>query len=123
MSIAELADSLQVSRPSASRLLQTLQQVGLVSRSHQRGNYTLGLGLWSLGGSAVGLIPGRKVAMAALAKFLPDLGRPINLGFEQSGVLFGSDQMEMVDGQEAVTPIGRPVPLHATSIGKAFLAF
>jgi DNA-binding IclR family transcriptional regulator len=116
-----LARACGLNRATAWRLLKTLQARGLVVVDEATGGYSIGLTAVELGNAA-----GPDALIAAARPVLEDTCRAT--GETASLAVPGVGGLTYVD---EVTPIavltaswlGRSVPLHATSTGKALLAF
>ena len=116
-----LARACGLNRATAWRLLKTLQARGLVAWDGATGRYSIGLTALELGNAAG---PDALVAAArpALERICARTGETASLAVP------GVDGLTYVD---EVTPtavvtaswLGRSVPVHATSTGKALLAF
>ena len=116
-----LARACGLNRATAWRLLKTLQARGLVAVDESTGRYSIGLTTMELGNAA------RPDALIAAAR--PVLERTSEQTGETASLAVpGVGGLTYVD---EVTPtavltaswLGRSVPLHATSTGKALLAF
>jgi DNA-binding IclR family transcriptional regulator len=116
-----LARTCGLNRATAWRLLKTLQARGLVSVDDATGRYAIGLTTMELGNAA-----GPDALIAAAHPILERTCR--RTGETASLAVPGMGGLTYVD---EVTPtavltaswFGRSVPLHATSTGKALLAF
>ena len=116
-----LARACGLNRATAWRLLKTLQARGLVALDEATGRYSIGLTAVELGNAAG---PDALIAAAhpVLERTCAQTGETASLAVP------GMDGLTYVD---EVTPtavvtaswLGRSVPLHATSTGKALLAF
>jgi len=119
--VPALAHACGLNRATAWRLLKTLAARGLVTVDETTGRYSLGLTALELGGAA-----GSGAVIAAAHPILERLSR--QTGETASLAMPGVGGLTYVD---EVTPtavltaswLGRTVPLHATSTGKALLAF
>jgi DNA-binding IclR family transcriptional regulator len=119
--VPALAQACGLNRATAWRLLKTLAARGLVTVDETTGRYSLGLTALELGGAA-----GSGAVIAAAHPILERLSR--QTGETASLAMPGVGGLTYVD---EVTPtavltaswLGRTVPLHATSTGKALLAF
>ena len=121
--VTEVARELGVHKSTASRLLAALDRRELVAQDAARGRYRLGMGLVRLAG-AVGrgldLVQESRPVCRALAQ---EVGETVNLA-----ILSGRDALylDQVAGPAALSPhnwAGQRIPLHATSDGKALLAY
>ncbi|MGD9529382.1 MAG: IclR family transcriptional regulator [Pseudonocardia sp.] len=119
--VPALARACGLNRATAWRLLKTLQARGMVTVDEATGRYALGLTTAELGGAA-----GPDALIAAAHPVLEETCR--QTGETASLAMPGMGGLTYVD---EVTPtavltaswLGRSVPLHATSTGKALLAF
>jgi IclR family acetate operon transcriptional repressor len=115
-----LADRAQLNRSTAWRILATLEHHGLVERDPAGNRYRLGFALLRLAGAA-GHEPLVRLAHPLLRALAHDTGETANLAVARRLELVYADQ---VQAPHVMAPnwLGHPVPLHATSTGKAFLA-
>jgi len=119
--VIELADACGLNRSTAWRLLATLDQHGLVERDPVSQRYTVGYALLRIA-AASEHDPLARRARPVLERLALETGETANLAVAKRFNLVYVDQ---VDPPQIMAPnwLGRPVPLHATSSGKAFLAF
>lgn len=123
LGVAQLAGFLGVHASTASRLAATLAAQGFLERSRAGGGFRLGpemvrLGLLAAGGER--LVETARDAMDDLAE---ETGETVVLSVpsaDEAVAVAQVDSRYLVGGQSWV---GRPLPLHATSDGKVFLAF
>src|SRR5947209_5025052 len=119
--VLELAAACGLNRSTAWRLLATLDAHGLVERDPVSQRYSLGYSFLRL---AAGMEPDPLVRQArpVLERLAGDTGEATNLAVVKRFRLVYVDQ---VDPPQIMAPnwFGRTVPLHATSTGKAYLAF
>jgi DNA-binding IclR family transcriptional regulator len=115
-----LADRAGLNRSTAWRLLATLEHRGLVERDPASNRYGLGFALLRLA-AAAGHEPLVRLAHPLLRALAHDTGETANLAVARRLELVYADQ---VQAPHVMAPnwLGHPVPLHATSTGKAFLA-
>ena len=113
--------ALDLSKSSAHRLLSTLARRGLLERD-ERGQYCPGIGLVALG---LGVLEGEPVVAAArpvLELEAERLGDTVFLTVARAGAVVVLDKAEGTGFLRAAPRIGSTVPLHATAVGKLFLA-
>lgn len=120
--VGELATELGVHKSTASRLLSTLEQHGLVQQDQDRGTYRLGYGLVELAGSMVGGDDLLSVARPVAADLAARLGETVNTVVLEGGHSVCVDQVIGASSVTSVNWIGRRTPAHATASGKAILA-
>ena len=115
-----LADRCGLNRSTAWRILATLEHHGLVERDPATNRYSLGFGVLRLA-AAAGHEPLVRLAHALLRRLADATGETVNLAVARRLELVYADQ---VQARQVMAPnwLGHPVPLHATSTGKAFLA-
>jgi IclR family acetate operon transcriptional repressor len=115
-----LADACGLNRSTAWRILATLEHHGLVERDPETSRYRLGVGILKLA-AAAGHEPLVRLAHPILRRLADATGETVNLALARRLELVYADQ---VQARHVMAPnwLGRSVPLHATSTGKAFLA-
>lgn len=123
MSLVELSRSAGLNKTTTHRLLQALQSESLVQKSPGSGRYSLGTGLMALGVQALASSDLRRRVRPALKSLARETGETATLEvpFEDSMLI-----LDEVAGRHVVAAagnVGTHWPLHATSTGKAYLAF
>jgi DNA-binding IclR family transcriptional regulator len=119
--VSDLAEACGLNRATAWRLLATLEDNGLVERDGSGTRYVLGLGVARLAAS-VGLDVLVRRAHPVLARLSEVTGETADLALLRPSGLTYVD--EVVPGSVmSASWLGRGVPLHATSSGKAWLAW
>ena len=119
---AELAEAVDLPRPTVIRLLNTMQDVGVVERPSATNKYQLGEGILALAAQ----VPfSRQVGMVA-RPFLQQLAQQVGETVYLS-ILDGHQTyyIEQINGNHHIQPIewvGARVPLHVVADGKLFLA-
>ena len=119
--VVELAAACGLNRSTAWRLLATLDAHGLVERDPVSQRYTLGYAFLRIAAGA-DVEPLVRRARPVLEQLARETGETTNLAVAKGFNLVYVDQ---VDPPQIMSPnwFGRSVPLHATSAGKAYLAF
>jgi DNA-binding IclR family transcriptional regulator len=121
LTVPELAAATGLNRSTAWRLLATLDQHGLVERDPVTQRYSVGYAIVQL--SAAGDYDALvRRARPVLERLAADTGETANLAVAKRFNLVYVDQVEAAQIM-APSWLGRSVPLHATSSGKAFLAW
>ncbi|MCI2419971.1 IclR family transcriptional regulator [Saccharopolyspora sp. K220] len=119
--VADLAVECELNRATAWRLLATLEHHGLVERDPVTNRYSIGFALTRMAATAGvdGLV---RRAHDVLERLSRETGETANLAVAQ--------RLGLTYVDEVVPPVvlsarwlGRQVPIHATSAGKAFLAW
>jgi DNA-binding IclR family transcriptional regulator len=119
--LAELAEQTGLNRSTAWRLLATLDRHGLVEHDPVSQRYSVGYAILQIaaGGEHDALVRRARPAVERLAN---RTGETASLAIAKRFELVYVDQVEP---PQVMAPnwLGRPAPLHATSSGKAFLAW
>jgi DNA-binding IclR family transcriptional regulator len=121
MGVTALGLALGVPKSSAHRLLASLCRRGLVEQD-DRGRYRPGIGLVALGLGALEREPLVAAARPVLEAEALALGETVFLVVARSGRLVVLDKAEGTGFLRAAPRVGSEVPLHATAVGKLFLA-
>jgi DNA-binding IclR family transcriptional regulator len=114
----ELADLCRLNRSTAWRILATLEEEGLVDREGSR--YSIGHAVARLAAAATEALP--RAARPHLEELSSRAGETVSLAVPRRLRLIYVDQVQAPHVM-AADWLGRAVPLHATSTGKALLAF
>jgi DNA-binding IclR family transcriptional regulator len=119
--VVELAEACGLNRSTAWRLLATLERHGLVERDPVTQRYGVGYALMGIAAAAdhESLARRTRPALEALAA---DTGETVGLAVAKRLRLVYVEQIEAAQIM-TVNWLGKSVPLHATSAGKAFLAY
>lgn len=122
LGVNELARRIEVNPSTASRLLATLEQGGLVWRD-DRGRFRLGLRLLALADRVMARLDVREVARPHLHALVERTGETATLSVPTAGEAVTVDFVPGKSSVVSMARVGRPNPLHATAIGKTMLAF
>jgi DNA-binding IclR family transcriptional regulator len=122
LTVVELADVTGLNRSTAWRLLATLDRHGLVERDPVTQRYGVGYAILQMAsaGDYDALV---RRARPALERLAAETGETVNLAVAMRFNLVYIDQVEAPKMVMSPNWLGRSVPLHATSSGKAFLAW
>jgi DNA-binding IclR family transcriptional regulator len=116
-----LADRCGLNRSTSWRILATLEHHGLVDRDPESGRYSIGHAVVRLAGASRHEALARR-AHPLLRRLADDTGETVNLATAHGLDLVYVSQVQAPHVMTA-NWLGRPVALHATSTGKAFLAW
>jgi DNA-binding IclR family transcriptional regulator len=121
LTVVELAAECGLNRSTAWRLLATLDSQGLVERDPATQRYSIGWAIFQIAaaGDHDALV---RRAHPVLQELATESGETVNLAVAKRFDLVYVDQVEAPQIMSA-NWLGRAVPLHATSSGKAFLAW
>jgi DNA-binding IclR family transcriptional regulator len=123
LSNAEISRKLNIPKSSASYILRTLETRGYLTRDQESGKYRVGLKILSLSRGALGGRDVRGVALPIMRRLTHQTGLTCHLA-----VLDGPDAVyiEKVEPEGFIrmdTWVGRRMRVHATSVGKAIVAY
>ncbi len=121
--VNELARRVHLNRSSVSRLLQTLEELGLVARQPATGQYRLGLRLAELAGVALAGLDTLDIARAHLRRLNLTTRETINFAIWDADAAVVVEHYPGLEPIKALGWVGRRHPGHCTSIGKVLLAF
>lgn len=120
--VSSIGRALGMSKSTTHRLLTALTSRGLVERD-ERGTYRPGMGLVALGLGALEREPVVAAARPVLEQEAAQLGETVFLVAARASALVVLDKAEGTGFMRAAPRVGSSVPVHATAVGKLFLAF
>jgi IclR family transcriptional regulator, acetate operon repressor len=123
LGVTELGRRLDVHKATASRLVSTLAERGLVERDPASERYRLGFGLIRLAGAAIAGLDLVRTAHPILEDLAERTRETVNLGVLSGGNVIYVDQVAGTHSIVSVSWVGRGTPLHCTSNGKTLLAW
>jgi IclR family transcriptional regulator, KDG regulon repressor len=124
LTFGQVAQRLALAPGTVDRLLQTLIAAGYVEQDPRSKTYQLGLKILELQGATIASTRIASEARPHMRKLMLQTGERVHLA-----VYRGGDHVvhiDRVDSQETIgryVPVGRVAPVHATSLGKAIMAF
>ena len=123
LAVRDFASLLDVHKSTASRLAATLAARGFLERVPGRDTFTLGPQVARIGHLAVGARPLADVARATMEELAAETGETVVLSLPAGEEALDIAQTGSTHVIGASSWIGRRTPLHASSDGKALLAF
>ena len=120
--VTAIGRALGMPKSSAHRLLAALGKRGLVEQD-VRGRYQIGIALIALGLGALNREPIAALARSVLEEQAAVIGETFFLVVARAGRLVVLDKVEGNGFLRAAPQIGSMVPVHATAVGKLYLAF
>ena len=123
LGVNELARRIGVNASTASRLLATLQETGLVTRAAGTGPYRLGLRLVALADRVLAQQDVRTLARPLLIRLAGDTGETATLSLPGDDAAITVDFVPSPSSVVSMARVGRPSIPHATAVGKVMLAF
>ena len=123
LGVSELADRLRLSRPTVHGLLQTLLAHGFVEQDRDSDKYQLGAGLLQLGNSYLDLneLRGRSIVHAERLAERADAA--VRVGVMHGATVVVVHHVFRPDTTLQILEVGAELPVHASALGKAILAF
>ncbi|MGE5225920.1 MAG: IclR family transcriptional regulator [Planctomycetaceae bacterium] len=123
LGVTDVARRLDVDRSTASRLLGTLAQSGIVEREPTSRRYRLGARIVGLAASAVARLPVVSQARPELEKLSAATAETANLAIRDGFHVVYVDQVTPAQTVVMASWVGRRSPVHASSSGKVMIAF
>ena len=123
LGVSELAERLGLARPTVHGLLQTLQSHGFVEQDPYSDKYQLGPGLLQLGYSYLDLNELRSRSISHAESLARRTGGAVRVGVMHGSSIVVVHHVFRPDAAFGVLEVGLQLPLHASALGKAVLAF
>jgi IclR family KDG regulon transcriptional repressor len=123
VSITELAETLNIDKGSASRLVSTLVRYGYAEKDEVTRRFHLGPQVVSLSRSVLTRLPLRDAAKPYLRQLMERTGECAHLAVAAQGKALYIDQVESPATLRVNAQVGTMNPLHCTALGKVLLAF
>ncbi|WJY36552.1 IclR family transcriptional regulator [Streptomyces sp. P9-2B-2] len=121
--VTEVAEELGVHKSTAFRLLAVLENRGLVGQEQERGKYYLAAGVLRLAGAAAVRLDISQEGAPVCRELAAELGETVNIAVLEGDAAVNVTQARGPASVTAQNWLGRRTPLHATSSGKALLAY
>ena len=122
LSAPEVAQQCGLSRPTAYRLLTTLQSRGYIA-NEQTGLYHLGMSVLNLSKNLLDHLDLRDLAKPYLSELSRNSHETTHLGILDDLAVYYVEKVESSQAVRMTSVIGASNPLHCTAMGKAILAF
>jgi DNA-binding IclR family transcriptional regulator len=123
LGVSELADRLGLPRPTVHGLLQTLQAHGFVEQDRDSDKYQLGPGLLHLGNSYLDLNELRGRSIVHAERLAARSGAAVRVGVLHGPSVVVVHHVFRPDATFQVLEVGAQLPVHASALGKAILAY
>jgi DNA-binding IclR family transcriptional regulator len=123
LGVSELGRRLGVHKATASRLVATLAERGMVERDPFTDRFRLGFGLIRLAGAAMAGMDLVRTARPVVEDLAERTRETVNLGVASGGGVVYIDQVAGTHSIVSASWVGRRTPLHCTSNGKVLLAW
>lgn len=123
MSLAELSKASGLNKTTTHRLLRALQSESLIERNPSSSQYSLGAGLMALGVQALASSDLRRRVRPVLRSLANETGETSTLEVPVEDSMLVLDEVAGRHVLGTVANVGTLWPMHATSTGKALMAF
>jgi DNA-binding IclR family transcriptional regulator len=123
LGLGDLADRVGLAKTTVHGLVRTLQEHGLVEQHLDTDKYQLGPELLQLGNSYLDLSELRSRALAWAEQLATRVGEAVRVGVPQGGSVLIVHHVFRPDSSLQLLEVGALLPLHATGLGKALLAY
>jgi len=123
MNLAEISERAALNKTTTHRLLQALASEAMVERDETTSRYRLGAGLMALGVQALSSSDLRLRARPMLKRLARDTGETATLEVPIDRSMLILDEVAGSHFVGAAGNVGTRWPMHATSTGKALIAF
>ena len=121
--VSELSDRLDISRPTIHGLLQTLVAHGFVEQDRNSDKYQLGPGLLQLGNSYLDINELRSRSIVHAERLAERADAAVRVGVMHGASVLVVHHVFRPDTTLQILEVGAELPVHASALGKAILAF
>src|SRR5439155_17177550 len=123
LGVSELSDRLGLTRPTVHGLLQTLHAHGFVEQDRDSEKYQLGPGLLHLGNSFLDLNELRGRSIVHAERLAERASASLRVGVMHGPTVVVVRHVFRPDAAFQVLEVGAELPVHASALGKAILAY
>ncbi len=120
---AEISRRLEVPKSSASYILRTLERRGYLRRDNETNKYRLGLRVLNLSRGALQGVDIREIGLPALQQLMERTHLTAHIAVFDQGEAVYVEKVEAPSFVRMNTWVGRHMPIHCTSVGKALVAW
>lgn len=122
LKISDIAKRLDYPLSTTHRFLTSMMDLGYIAQNPENGEYSLGVKLLTLSAPVLHNLNLRKICMPFLRKMQVETGETANLVILDSDEVLYIAKVESNAAVRVFSLIGKRAPVHATGVGKVFLA-
>ncbi|RAK08503.1 IclR family transcriptional regulator [Halanaerobium saccharolyticum] len=122
MGVTEISRELEIHKSTVYRLLDTLKFRGFLEKNEDNHKYIAGIKLFELSSKVLNDIDSRVRVRPYLEELMQKTEETIHLGILDSGEVIYLDKVESNATIRMYSQVGKRVPAHSTSLGKAIMA-
>ena len=122
-SLGEISRSLDLAKGTTHGILRTLKEVGFVEQDRGSGHYQLGAALLGLGAGHLDVNELRSRSINWADPLAARSGEAVRIGTVRDGQVLVVHHVFRPDDTFQTLDVGSLLPLHATALGKALLAY
>lgn len=123
LKITQISERTGLHKSTAHSLLKTLQMHGYIDQDMESGKYRLGLKLFERGNYVIHSLDIRRLAKRYLLELSEKTGQTTHLVILDGNEGVYVDKVESPMATILYSKIGKRIPLHCSSVGKALIAF
>ena len=123
LTLAEISRSLDLAKGTAHGILRTLKEVGFVEQDRVSGHYQLGAAVLRLGTSYLDINELRSRSINWADPLAARSGEAVRIGTVLDGQVLVVHHVFRPDDTFQTLEVGALLPLHASALGKALLAY
>lgn len=120
--VSAIARGTKLTPSTTYKLLESLQDLGLVRKSAEYQTYSLGLGLLKLASGVLDKLDLVKISRPYLEDINQVTGETVHLAVRDGFSVVYVEKLESTQPVRMYSRVGRAGPLHCTGVGKAMLA-
>jgi len=122
LSVSEIGIKTSLHRSTAHRILMALEYNDLIQQNSETGKYRLGIKLFKLGHQAVSHLNLREICRPFLTRIMNQTKETVHLAVLDNDQVLYLDKVEGPHALRMPSRVGRHIPTHCTSLGKAMLS-
>lgn len=122
LAMTEIGRRLNLNKSTVHRLLASVRERGYIEKDAETGNYKLGLGFIELASLYLNSLELKTEASPLLNTLTRLTGQTAFLAIMDGTEIVYIDKVETFDSLRRYTIIGKRLPMHTTSLGKAMLS-